>query len=72
MGKKRNFTKNLINYAWKPKKLNRDHIISKFKIHRTSYFTLCNMLLTDKLLRETAKKKGKLPKCKKCSLIERR
>lgn len=69
---KKNYLKNLAKYTWIPKKLNRDHIMSKFKLHRKSHFTLCNMLITGELLKETAKKKGKLPLCKKCSLIARR
>ncbi len=55
-----------------PTSLYRDHIISPFRIRRNTFYTNCNMIVTQKLLDDTAKKKGKLPKCIKCSLTVRK
>ena len=60
--------KNLQN----PKVLYRDHSISPFRIGKNTYQTTCGMIVRQKLLDETSKKKGKLPKCKNCSRIENR
>jgi len=60
--------KNLRN----PKVLYRDHSISPFRIGKNTYQTVCGMIVRQRLLDETAKKKGLLPKCKNCSHIENR
>ena len=57
-------------YLWQPKMLTREHIISPFQLPRWKkgayLMTLCDMLVTAELINDTARKKGKLPKCKKC------
>ena len=57
----------------RPKQLYRDHIISPFKVKKSKslLITLCDMIVTQSLLDETSKKKGRLPLCKKCLFVKR-